>query len=109
MEVPSSRERRRHPRLYEPLLMRVRSVDAHGTAFDLDTVLDDFSAGGLYVRLPRHVEPGAKFFAVVRIATGSASEAPAPRVAVRGVVRRVEPQPDGQWGIGVQFTRHRFL
>ena len=109
MEVLSGGERRRHPWLYEPFPARVRSVDASGGAFVSDTVLDDFSAGGLYVRLTRRVEPGAKFFAVVRIATGPPSGTPAPRVAVRGVVLRTEPQPDGRHGLGVQFRRHRFL
>ena len=109
MAVLSAGERRRHPRLYEPFPMRLRSVDAGGETFESDTVLDDFSAGGLYVRLTRRVEPGAKFFAVVRIATGPPSGTPAPRVAVRGVVLRTVPQPDGRYGVGVQFTRHRFL
>jgi hypothetical protein len=31
------------------------------------------------------------------------------RVAVRGRVVRTELQPDSQWGVGVQFARHRFL
>jgi len=84
-------------------------VGAGGKRFESNAVLDDFSAGGLYVRLPRRVEPGAKFFAVVRLATGPPAGASAPRVAVRGVVLRVEPQPDGRYGLGVQFTRHRFL
>jgi hypothetical protein len=109
MDVHSAGERRRHPRLYEPFAVRLRSVDAAGEVFEIDTVLDDFSAGGLYVRLTRRVEPGTRFFAVLRIATGPPSGTSAPYVAVRGVVVRVEPQPDGRYGVGVQFTRHRFL
>jgi len=57
----------------------------------------------------RRIEPGTKLFAVVRLATAMDPAAATPCVAVRGVVRRVEPQPDGQWGVSVQFTRHRFL
>ena len=105
----SAGERRRHPRLYAPFAVRLRSVDAAGEAFESEAVLDDFSAGGLYVRLSRCVEPGTKVFAVVRIATGPPSGTPGPRVAVRGVVLRTEPQPDGRYGLGVRFTRHRFL
>ena len=67
------------------------------------------SAGGLYVRLRRRVEPGVKLFAVVRLATATDSAAPAPCVAVRGVVRRAEPQPDGTYGVRVACTHHRFL
>ena len=109
MEVLNAVERRRQPRLYEPFSVRLRSVDTDGGTFESDAVLDDFSAGGLYVRLTRRVEPGAKFFAVVRIATGPPSGMPVPRVAVRGVVIRTEPQPDGRYGLGVRFTHHRFL
>ena len=109
MAVLSGGERRRHPRLYEPFPVRLRSVDAGGQAFESDTVLDDFSAGGLYVRLPQRVEPGTRLFAILRLAPGPLSGRPAPRVAVRGVVRRTESQLDGRWGVGVQFTRHRFL
>ena len=109
IEGLSAEERRRQPRLYAPFAARLRSVDAAGEAFESDAVLDNFSAGGLYVRLPRRVEPGTKVFAVVRIATGLPSGTPGPRVAVRGVVLRTEPQPDGRYGLGVRFTRHRFL
>jgi len=107
MEIYSGVERRRHPRLYESFPVLVRGVDARGVAFESATVLDNFSAGGLYVWLRRRLEPGAKLFAVVRLSRGL--PLPAPRVALRGVVRRLEPQSDGQYGVGVAFTRHRFL
>lgn len=109
MERSGGIEERQHPRLYEPFPTQVRSVDANGEAFDINTVLDDFSAGGLYLRLPQRLEPGAKVFAVVRLATREGPGVPQPRVAVSGRVRRVEPKPDGGCGIAVQFTRHRFL
>jgi len=109
LEGLSAEKRRRQPRLYAPLAVRLRSVDAAGEAFESDAVLDNFSAGGLYVRLTRCVEPGTKVFAVVRIAPGPPSGTPGPRVAMRGVVLRTEPQPDGQYGLGGRFTQHRFL
>ncbi|MBI3325996.1 MAG: PilZ domain-containing protein [Nitrospinae bacterium] len=99
-------EARRDPRLYEPFPVKVRGVDANGDDFDLNTVLDNFSAGGLYLRLPQRLEPGAKVFAVVRLTT---QDAPGARVAVRGRVRCLEPKPDGGCGVAIQFTRHRFL
>ena len=102
------REFRRHERIYEPFPVMGRSVDASGEAFGIHTVLDNFSASGLYVRLERRVECGTKLFAIVHIST-SQPEVPAPCVAVRGVVLRAEPQPDGTWGAAVRFTRYRFL
>jgi hypothetical protein len=104
----SERERRRQERIYEPFPVTIRSVDASGEAFEIQTVLDNFSASGFRVRLERRVEHGAKVFAIVRLST-SPPDVPAPRVAVRGVVMSTEPQSDGTWIVTVNFTRHRFL
>jgi hypothetical protein len=84
-------------------------VDASKEAFDSKTVLDDFSTGGLSMRLPWRVAVGTKLFAVVRLTTDPFAWAAALSVAVHGVVRHVESWPDGRYGVGVTFTRHRFL
>ena len=105
---PSETWRRGRARIYEPFPVTIRSVDVSGKAFEVHTVLDDFSASGFRLRLERQVERGAKVFAIVRLST-SAPEVPAPRVAVRGIVLTVEPQSDGMWRVAVTFTRHRFL
>jgi PilZ domain len=104
----SERERRRQERIYEPFPVTIRSVDASGEAFEIQTVLDNFSASGFRVRLARRVERGARVFAIVRLST-SPPEVPAPRLAVRGAVLAVEPQRDGTWSVAVNFTRYRFL
>ena len=109
MGIFSGGERRQHPRLYESFPLLVRGVDACGEAFEIHTVLDDFSTGGLNVRLRWRIEPGARLFAVVRIAPALDPTVFGPRVAVRGRVVRVELQREGQWGVGVQFIHHRFL
>src|SRR5215475_8926063 len=97
---PSDGESRRLERIYEPFPVIVRSVDASGERFEIHTVLSNFSASHLYVRLERRVDPGTKLFALVRLST-SEPELPAPRVAVRGVVVSVEPRYDGTWIVGV--------
>jgi len=51
MEISSGVERRRHRRLSESFPACVRSVDASGQACESATALDNFSAGGLCVRL----------------------------------------------------------
>ena len=105
---PTSGGGRRQERIYEPFPVMVRGVDATGETFEINTVLDNLSASGLYVRLERRIEPGTKLFAIVHISM-SPPEVPAPHVAVRGVVLRVEPLPDDTWGVAVRFTRYRFL
>jgi hypothetical protein len=102
------RELRRHERIYDPFLVTIRGVDASGEAFECHTVLDNFSASGFYARLKRPVKSGTKLFAIIQLST-SRREVLAPRVAVCGVVLRVEPRPDTTWGVAVRFTHYRFL
>src|SRR5262245_29330904 len=58
-------ERRRHPRLRKPFPATVRGVDAYGESFEADTVLDNLSAGGLYLRLGRCVKQKTKLFVII--------------------------------------------
>ena len=102
-------EQRQHPRLYESFPVLARGVEAGGEACETGTVLDVFSAGGLSLRLPWRMAVGATLCAVVRLTTDPLSWAAAPCVAVHGVVRRVEPQPEGQWGVGVQCTHQHYF
>ena len=50
-----------------------------------------------------------KVFIVVQLSLDPTGQIPAARVALRGVVLRVDPQPDGRYGVSVAFQRHRFL
>ncbi len=102
-------ESRRSLRVELPFPATVRGIDADGERFTMDTVLDNLSAGGLYLRLARPVRRGMKLFIVVRLSTCRDPEVPAARVALQGVVLRAEPQPDGRCGVAVVFQRHRFL
>jgi PilZ domain len=77
--------------------------------FEIDLLLDNLSASGLYLRLPLEVSRGTKLFTVIRLSTSYEGSTQAARVATRGVVVRTEPYPDGTYGVGVVFTRSRFL
>src|SRR5262245_7703839 len=101
-------ERRQEPRIHNPFPATVRGVDKRGREFQLDTVVDGLSASGLYLRLPRHVEQGAKLSILIRIASTQKGREREKRVAVRGVVVRTTPQADGGCGVAVVFKRHRF-
>jgi hypothetical protein len=112
-EVPGvtdflDRERRGRPRVERPFPVTVRGVDATGEPLDIDTVLDNMSVGGLYVRLPRRIEPGARLAVGIRVSVSGAQERTA-RVATRSVVKRVESAAGGEHGLAVAFTRHRFF
>jgi hypothetical protein len=100
--------RRRGERLEAPFPILIRGVNAQGDTFARETVLDSFSAHEFVVRLPWRLLPGARVFAVVRLSLAPPA-VPAPRVALRGLVLRVDPPWDGMYRTAVQIIRHRFL
>ena len=63
--------------------------------------------GGLYLRLVQRLEPGTLVYVVVQYA--DPPEGARGHIAMQGVVRRVQPEADGQSGVAVQFTQHQFL
>ncbi len=102
---------RRHrvlPRIDLPFPAVVRGVDSTGARFQASSTVENFSAGGLYVRLERTLQPGTKLFVSVRIAQ-SRPDAEAPHVAARGHVARVISEADGRTGIAVVFDQTRWL
>jgi hypothetical protein len=108
MEPRIRLERRGRLRISGPYPALVRGVSASGERFKEDTVVDNLSARGLYVRLGRTVAQGAKLFLVVQLSAGP-DELPPPRVAIRGTVARVEPKSEDGYGLAVIISRHRFL
>ena len=96
------------PWIATPFPTTVRGVDQAGDRFRVDTVLDNFSAAGLYLRLVRPIKLGTTLFVVVRFAVAPTPRLAAPGVAARGVVVWAEPQT-GAWSIALKFTRQRFL
>ena len=102
-------ERRRKLRIFEHFPATVRGVNVGRESFEVNTNLDNLSAGGLYLRMTQHVEQSTELFVIVRLAITTSLETIAPRVAIRGRVLRAEPQPGGICGVAVTFTRHRFL
>src|SRR5213596_1917442 len=101
--------RRRKPRIYEPFAARVRGVDGRGDPFEVEAVLDNLSAGGLYMWVKRRVEEGLQIFILFRLATRLTPEVKGLRVAAHGRVLRSEPGPDGACGVAVVFERYRYL
>jgi hypothetical protein len=79
----------------------VRSITAYGEPFEIETVLDNLSVGGLHIRLEKKLDAAASLFATIRFA-GMEIEAD-------GVVKRVEPHPDGSFGFGVAFESYRIF
>jgi hypothetical protein len=108
LEGPPSIERRKKPRIEVHFVARVRGVDTAGEAFDVDTLLDDLSASGLYLRMPKKIEVDGKLFIVIQLSPKLEGR-PSGRIAIRAVVVRTDSYAEGLLGVGVSFTNHRFI
>jgi c-di-GMP-binding flagellar brake protein YcgR len=107
--MPPTAERRQKPRIDIPFSARVSGLDANGQAFETNSVLDNFSAGGLYLRMARSLKQGAELLVLVELPTALAGDEGATQIEAQGVILRAEPQPNGGCGVAVAFTKHRFL
>ena len=102
-------ERRRKVRIYEPFPAKVEGTDADGNFFEIETVVDDLSAGGALLQMPRQVAEGEKLSISLTVPAASEGELKGLRVAAYGVVRRVNPWPNGLLSLAMEFTRFRIL
>jgi PilZ domain-containing protein len=103
-------ERRRKPRIFDPFPAKVKGTNLDGESFETETVIDNLSADGLYLRLMQRVKQGAKLSVVFQLSLKPGAEAVSqPRVAVKGLVLRTESKPGGVFGVAITFDRARFL
>ncbi len=105
----TGQERRAAPRIETHFPATVRGVGIDAQPFEEYTVLDNFSSCGLYLRLARRVQLGARLFVVVRLSVVPRADSSAAYVALRGVVLRVEPRLGGVFGTAIRLTHHRFI
>ena len=103
---PGSFDRRISPRIAEVFPARTWGVDASGNPFNLDCVLDNISANGLYVRLPRMMDIGSDIRFVVHFFSVPKGRS---ATAVYGTVVRDEPGSARDHGIAVRIERYEFL
>jgi len=97
-------ERRSKPRVCVPFPVIVRGVDDSGKAFRCATVVDNTSAGGLYVRLMPCVKDGTLLDITLRLSSARAGGGTT-RVVTPGVVVRSETIVGGACGVAVAFIR----
>ncbi len=109
MGMTSTMPCRTKPRINASFTAKVRGVDATGKAFEVDVVVENLSASGLYVRLPHQLRVDDEVFAFICLSCGRDPNAPPAGVAVRGVVVRSEPQLDGSCRVAISFKRYRLL
>ena len=102
-------ERRCKPRIKGPFPIVVHGVDVVGDTFEIKTVIDNISAGGLYVKIGQRVEPGATLFFHASLSSVERVVELAPRLLLHGVVLRSELTHGSACGVAVAFSHYRFL
>jgi len=106
LRAPARSERRLKPRSRGPLPARVWGVDVNDHPFSFDCELDNISASGLFLRIPRKMSFSSTISLVVRLLHGPLEGMSA---ALKGTVIRNEHGPGGDTGIGVRILEHRFI
>jgi hypothetical protein len=102
----ASIERRAKPRSSDALPARVWGVDIDDQPFSFDCLLDNMSASGLYLRMPRRMQFSAMISVVVRLPNGPVDGRLA---AIKGTVIRDDVEPNGHAGLGIKIVEHRFI
>jgi hypothetical protein len=99
-------ERRAKPRANATLPVRVWGVDINDQPFTFECRLDNISATGLYLRLPRRVKFSSAISLVVRLLHGPFAGMSA---AIKGTVIRDEIGSNGHPGVGIKIVEHSFI
>ena len=99
-------ERRSKPRSNDVLPARVWGIDIDDQPFSYDCQLDNISASGVYLRLPRRLKFSSSISLVVRLLNGPVEGMVA---AIKGTVMREELEPDGHRGVGIRIIEHSFI
>ena len=102
------RERRSKPRIDVPFHARVQGIDGAGNEFFIETVLDNISSDGLYMRMMPSVEIGSALLIDVGLRPTEHVTPEAPRFSISGVVLRKEDKLGGTSGVAVSFVKVRF-
>lgn len=95
--------------IHLPFPVWVEGVDVCGEEFKVETALDNRPRGRLYLRMAYCVAIGANLSIVFRGSRAIAKDEKSPRVCVRGVVLRTEPQVGGVCGVVVRLISARFV
>ena len=101
-----TQERRQKARISEPFPARIWGVDSGNLPFNADGVIDNMSSTGLYLKTPKAVGSGSEVKLIVHLLSGPTSGVTA---SMQGRVLRSELRTDGNYGLAVAISKHRFL
>ena len=98
-------DRRRKVRICELFPTKIKGADPQGNLYEIDTVLENLSASGLYVRMAQKVQEGDKLSIRIKLPPVSEVGAPGLNVLTEGDVLRVDCLESDSFGVAVVFTR----
>lgn len=102
-------ERRGKPRITCEFPAIVRGGDGEGPRFQTTGTVENLSASGMFLRVERTVERGARLFIVFRISPGAPDAGAGPIIAVHGRALHSELTEDRQCRVVVRLQHYRFL
>ena len=105
----TTENRRSKPRIDVPFHVKVDGVDQSGERFTIETVVDNVSGNGVYLRMIPCVDLGARLSITLGLNTPSAVIDEAPCFLMDAVVLRRETKTGGVCGVAAIFDRVRFL
>lgn len=105
--TPTFVERRAKPRLNCSYPALLRGVSSEGMRYEGRALLTNLSAGGMYLLTRRQAHLSEQVKISVRLATSPLNKQEAPYITASGSVVRVEPRPDGSYGVAVQLHSYR--
>ena len=85
------RERRLSPRVEAAYPVRLKGIESGGRRFKEETLVENLSSGGLYLRLIGLCPIGSDVALVARLSITPEEIATGVRLAARGTVLRVDP------------------
>jgi hypothetical protein len=103
-----SQERRRRPRIYHPIPIKVRTRGRFGERIEFDAFVDDFNAISFSAHASKECRPGQKLFFII-IISSSGKDPQATTIAAQGIVLRSEKRKNGSYVFASTVDRHRFI
>ena len=102
-------ERRAKPRINCTYPVVLRTHINQGDKIESHATITNISASGFYLRTHNFIPRGQKLFLVARLSNLPAEKNIAPNLAATGQVVRVEPKPDGSYGVAIRMQRYRLI
>jgi hypothetical protein len=102
-------ERRRNPRISEPLPVVVCGSSDKNDTYQFDTISWDLGSGGLCAFSPRIMKEKETISLYIRLAHAGSKPSQAPEVAARAIVLRSQAMPDGSCLFAAAFLMRQVI